>query len=88
MTSKSQADHLTQTRAQGLNAEFPRFFIGSWRLRMNGGKARNGVLMGCFSGNVLPLFDRVLPAGQKVEQMVIKGTKYRRYEQFFHSGHL
>lgn len=57
MTRKSQADHLTQTRAQGINAEFPRFFVGSWRLRMNGGKAGNGVLMGCFSGNVLLLFD-------------------------------
>lgn len=56
MTMKSQADHLTQTRAQGVNAEFPRFFVGSWRLRMNGGKAGNGVLRGCFAVNVLPLF--------------------------------
>ena len=58
MTRKSQADHLTQTRAQGINAEFPRFFVGSWRLRMNGGKAENGVFLGCFAGNVLLLFDR------------------------------
>jgi hypothetical protein len=57
MTRKSQADHLTQPRVQGVNAEFPRFFVGSCRLRMNGGKAENGVFRGCFAGNVLLLFD-------------------------------
>ena len=58
MSRKSQADHLTQTRAQGINAEFPRFFVGFWRLRTNGGKSGNGVFRGCFAGNVLLLFDR------------------------------
>ena len=72
MTKKSQADHLTQTRAQGINAEFPRFFVGSWRLRINGGKAENGVFLGCFAGNVLLLFDPCSTNWAKVEQMVIK----------------
>jgi hypothetical protein len=45
-------------------------------------KRETGFFGGVFREMFYYCLTAALPTWQKVEQMVIKGTKYRRYEQF------